>query len=161
MTGYIFRFKLNYKLIYWSILKTSNSKQRVGRKHWRTRNFEFSKRTGRKYILIEQNDNHLHITRKTQFRRSFEFPEFLQKNQTFIEPVEAPTLLILQCYRNSQVAAVHRWSIKLVIWNISLSSQGSEFSSYEIELRNQITQNDVTHRVTNSKMFIEILLSSY
>ena len=33
----------------------------------------------------------------------------------------------------------------------------SEFSSYEIELRNRVTQNDVT----NSKMFIEILLSSY
>ena len=38
---------------------------------------------------------------------------------------------------------------------------GSEFSSYEIELQNQVTQNDVTLRVTNSKIFIEILLSSY
>ena len=37
---------------------------------------------------------------------------------------------------------------------------GSEFSSYEIELQNQVTQNDVTLRVTNSKIFIEILLSS-
>ena len=37
---------------------------------------------------------------------------------------------------------------------------GSEFLSYEIELRSQFTQNDVTRRVTNSKMFIEILLSS-
>ena len=28
---------------------------------------------------------------------------------------------------------------------------GSEFSSYEIELRNHVTQNNVTLRVTNSK----------
>ena len=28
---------------------------------------------------------------------------------------------------------------------------GSEFSSYEIELRNRVTQNDITLRVTNSK----------
>ena len=28
---------------------------------------------------------------------------------------------------------------------------GSEFSSYEIKLRNRVTQNDVTLRVTNSK----------
>ena len=39
--------------------------------------------------------------------------------------------------------------------------RGSEFSSYKIELRNRVTQNDVILRVTNSKMFIEILLSSY
>ena len=38
---------------------------------------------------------------------------------------------------------------------------GSEFLSYEIELQNQVTQNDVILRVTNSKIFIEILLSSY
>ena len=38
---------------------------------------------------------------------------------------------------------------------------GSEFSSYKIELQNRVTQNDATLRVTNSKMFIEILLSSY
>ena len=38
---------------------------------------------------------------------------------------------------------------------------GSEFSSYEIELRNQVTQNDVILRVTNSRFFIEFLLSSY
>ena len=29
--------------------------------------------------------------------------------------------------------------------------RGSEFSSYEIKLRNQVTENDVTFRVTNSK----------
>ena len=39
--------------------------------------------------------------------------------------------------------------------------RGSEFSSYEIELRNRVTQNDVTLRVTNSELFLEILLSSY
>ena len=42
-----------------------------------------------------------------------------------------------------------------------LQKEGSEFFSYEIELRNRVTQNDVTLRVTNSKIFIEILLSSY
>ena len=34
---------------------------------------------------------------------------------------------------------------------ITANSRGSEFSSYEIELRNQVTQNDVTLRVTNLK----------
>ena len=29
------------------------------------------------------------------------------------------------------------------------------------ELRNQVTQNDVTLRVTNSEIFIEVLLLSY
>ena len=37
---------------------------------------------------------------------------------------------------------------------------GSEFSSYEIELENRVTQDDVTLRLINSKSFIEILLSS-
>ena len=37
----------------------------------------------------------------------------------------------------------------------------SEFSSYEIELQNGVLQNDVTLWVINSKIFIEILLSSY
>ena len=27
-------------------------------------------------------------------------------------------------------------------------------SSYEIELRNRVKKNDVTHRVTNSKIFV-------
>ena len=39
--------------------------------------------------------------------------------------------------------------------------RGSEFSSYEIKLQNRVTQNDVTLRVINSEIFIEILLSSY
>ena len=38
---------------------------------------------------------------------------------------------------------------------------GSEFMSYKIELRIRATQNDVTLRVTNSRMFTEIILSSY
>ena len=33
----------------------------------------------------------------------------------------------------------------------TLRKRGSGFSSYEIELRNRVTQNDVTLRVTNSK----------
>ena len=39
--------------------------------------------------------------------------------------------------------------------------RGSESSSYEIKLRNRVTQNDVTLRVTNSEIFIEIVHSSY
>ena len=38
---------------------------------------------------------------------------------------------------------------------------GSEFSNYEIELRNRVTQNDIKLRVPNSNIFTEILLSSY
>ena len=40
-------------------------------------------------------------------------------------------------------------------------SGGLEFSSYKIELRNQVTRNDVTFWVVNSKGFTETLLSSY
>ena len=39
--------------------------------------------------------------------------------------------------------------------------RGSEFSNYEIELRNPVTQNDVTLRVTNSNIFTQVLLSNY
>ena len=39
-------------------------------------------------------------------------------------------------------------------------NRGSKFSSYEIELRNQVMQNDVKVRVTNSKILIEVLLSN-
>ena len=45
--------------------------------------------------------------------------------------------------------------------NNALNGGCSEFSSYEIELRNRLTQNDSTLRATNSKIFKEILLSSY
>ena len=40
-------------------------------------------------------------------------------------------------------------------------SRCSEFSSHKDELQNRDTQNNVTLPVTNSKMFTEILLSSY
>ena len=40
-------------------------------------------------------------------------------------------------------------------------TRGTEFSSYKIELQNRVMQNDVTLRVTNSKIFIEIIFSSY
>ena len=40
------------------------------------------------------------------------------------------------------------------------SKRGSELSSYEIELWNRVTQNDVQLLVTNSKIIIKILLSS-
>ena len=36
-----------------------------------------------------------------------------------------------------------------------------EFSSYEIELRNRVTLNDVTFQVTELKIFIDIFLLSY
>ena len=37
---------------------------------------------------------------------------------------------------------------------------GLEFSNYGIKLRNLVTQNDATLRVTYSRIFVEILLSS-
>ena len=43
----------------------------------------------------------------------------------------------------------------------SILKRGSEFSSYELELQDRVTQNDVTLWVTNSKIVIEILFSSY
>ena len=46
------------------------------------------------------------------------------------------------------------------IFDFVLDKRGSEFLSYKIKLRNRFTQNDVTRRVTNSKISIEILLSS-
>ena len=46
----------------------------------------------------------------------------------------------------------------LVIYeSLSIISKGLELSSYKIELRNRVTQNDVTLRVTDSKIFIEVL----
>ena len=41
------------------------------------------------------------------------------------------------------------------------TKRGSEFWTYQIELPNRVTQNDVTLRVTISKIFTEIFLSSY
>ena len=40
-------------------------------------------------------------------------------------------------------------------------SRGLEFSSYEIESINQVTQFDAIFRVTNPEVFIEIPLSSH
>ena len=48
-----------------------------------------------------------------------------------------------------------------IISDEAMSDEGLEFSSYEMELRNQLTQSDVILRVNNSKIFIEFLLSSY
>ena len=41
------------------------------------------------------------------------------------------------------------------------SNRGLELASYEIKLRNQVTQNDTVLPVTNSKIFIEIILLNY
>ena len=43
----------------------------------------------------------------------------------------------------------------------ALSDPVVEFSSNKIEIRNQVTQNDLTLRATNSKILTEILLLSY
>ena len=44
-------------------------------------------------------------------------------------------------------------------FNMSITqiTQGSEFSRYEIKLRNRVTQNDVTLRVTNLIIFKKFL----
>ena len=43
--------------------------------------------------------------------------------------------------------------IKFSRWKIKIQgNRGSEFLSYKIALRNQVMQNDVTLRVTNSKL---------
>ena len=52
-------------------------------------------------------------------------------------------------------------SIHITVLFMQLSYPGSELSSYEIELQNRVSQNDVTLQVSNSEIFIEILLSSY
>ena len=44
---------------------------------------------------------------------------------------------------------------------VIMQSWGSEFLSYKFDWRNRVTQNGVILRVINSKIFIEILLSSY
>ena len=44
---------------------------------------------------------------------------------------------------------------------LSLLVTEIRFLSYEIELQNRVSQNDVTLRVADSKIFIEIFLSSY
>ena len=46
--------------------------------------------------------------------------------------------------------------ISSVKGNSSNFYSGSEFLSYKIELGNRVMQNDVTLRVTNSEIFIEI-----
>ena len=80
--------------------------------------------------------------------------------------------ILLSSCRNSFVAAL----LDIIYSNLDFTMQrftqilfrswriissGSEFSSIEIELRNRVTQNDVTIRVTNSKILRKILLSSY
>ena len=40
------------------------------------------------------------------------------------------------------------------------SNRGLELTRCKIELRNRVTQNDATLPVTNSKSFLEIILSS-
>ena len=50
----------------------------------------------------------------------------------------------------------------MILYYVEISLHwGSEFPSDKIKIRNQVTQNDVTYRVTNPNIFTEILLSSY
>ena len=54
------------------------------------------------------------------------------------------------------------WQIKkLLQMKLAELVRGSEFLSYEIKLWKRVTQNDVTLRVTKSKIFRESLFSSY
>ena len=46
-----------------------------------------------------------------------------------------------------------------ILFKLIKFQRGSKFSNYKIELRNQVTLNDATLGVTNSKAFIKILLS--
>ena len=50
--------------------------------------------------------------------------------------------------------------LQVCISFLRTTKRGSEFSSYEIELRNRVAQNDVILRVVNSNIYIEIPLSS-
>ena len=58
-------------------------------------------------------------------------------------------------------ATVKNRTIETDITHNMVVNRGSELLSYKIELRNRVTKNEVTLRVTNSKMFTEILLSCY
>ena len=49
----------------------------------------------------------------------------------------------------------------IVMSLLLLVAGGWKFSSYKIELGNRVMQNDVTLRVTYSKVFIDIFLLSY
>ena len=66
----------------------------------------------------------------------------------------------------SQIRKINKSNIRhcvfiVVILQITEKARGSEFSSYRIELRNRVTQNNVTLRVTNSNIFLEILSLSH
>ena len=58
-------------------------------------------------------------------------------------------------------AALRSSSKEKVFWKYAANLRDSKFSSYKIEIQNRVMQNDVTRRVTNSDIFIEILLSGY
>ena len=66
-------------------------------------------------------------------------------------------------YRTVPSAIWEIFSEFLIFCDLSEISEirGSEFSRYEIKFQNRVMQNYVTLRVTNSKIFIEILLLSY
>ena len=50
---------------------------------------------------------------------------------------------------------------KIVLKQNLINKWGSEFSSYKIDLRNRVTQNDITLPVVHSKIFIEIIFWSH
>ena len=94
------------------------------------------------------------------------FYPILCKNNFFVSRIFLPghvnehsKLLI---YETTIFNIFYNFKKFLTIFNSSSDyNWGSEFSSYKIKLWNRVTQNDVAIRVTNSKIFVEILLSSY
>ena len=85
-------------------------------------------------------------------------------SKTDIQRVEKVQHKTLQVVYNNYMAT-HDELLTLgnklkILFKLIKFQRGSKFSSCEIELRNQVTLNDVTLRVTNSKAFIKILLSS-
>ena len=79
-------------------------------------------------------------------------------------------IALLSCHFQLKLISLKIWSnsfpelfvIRYILnVNVAKYSGGSEFSSCEIEVRNRVAQNDVTLRVTNSDILLEILLSSY
>ena len=90
------------------------------------------------------------------------FQDNITGNSIEIRNYKKQPIVIAKLDRHSKLECFEKASnfktFKL-FWNISY--RGSEFLSFEIELRNRVTQNDVTLRVTDSKIFIEILFSSY
>ena len=71
----------------------------------------------------------------------------------YIEFIEIVDVMVFGIYRERMIILLKGVS--------NVLHRDWEFSSYKIELRNQVTQNDFTFQVANMKICIEILPSSY